>query len=125
VVSTPRMSVCGVSPDLATMIAQVAGLREVWASRSTPTEELLAQIDDALSEGYAWALTSDGRSMRTEQRLHELVSNTLVSVADGHLRALAREDTRFSHDLVALRRELAALRRERDRLRADWRASSG
>lgn len=63
--------------------------------------------------------------MRTEQRLHELVSDTLVSVADGDLRALAREHARFSHDLVALRRELAALRRDRDRLRADWRASSG
>jgi hypothetical protein len=106
------------------MIAKVAELREMWASH-TPTEALLAQIDDALTEGYAWALTGDGWSMRTEQRLHELVSDTTVSFADGDLRGLAREHARFRRDLIGLRGELAALRRDRDRLRAGWRASSG
>jgi hypothetical protein len=106
------------------MIVQVAGLCEMSAS-TTATQALLAQIEDRLTEGYAWALTGDAWSMRTEHRLHELGSDTLVVVDDHDLRALAREHARFRRDLIALRRELAALRRERDRLRADWRASSG
>jgi ABC-type phosphate transport system auxiliary subunit len=113
-----------VSPDLATVIVQVAGLREVSAS-TTATEALLAQIEDRLTEGYAWALTGDAWSMRIEQRLHELGSDTCVVFDDRGLHALAREHARLRRDLIALRRELAALRRERDRLRADWRASSG
>jgi ABC-type phosphate transport system auxiliary subunit len=90
------------------------------------TEALLAQIDDQLTEGYVWALTGDGWSMRIEQCLHQLGSDMLVAAVDDRdLRALAREHARFRRDLIALRRELAALRRERDRLRAHWRASSG
>jgi hypothetical protein len=112
-----------VSPDLATMIGHVAALREVSAS-STATEALLARIEDRLTDGYAWALNGDAWSMRFEQRLYELGSNTLV-VDDYDYRVLAREHVRFRRELAALRRELAALRRERDRLLADWRASSG
>jgi hypothetical protein len=106
------------------MIGQVAALREVSASRP-PSEALVAQMEDGLTEGYAWALTGDAWSMRTEQRLHELGSDTVAAVVVGVLRALTREHARFRRDLNALRRELAALRRERDRLRADWLASSG
>lgn len=110
-------------PDLATMTARVAELREV-SEASSATEALLAQIEDRLTEGYAWALTGDAWSTRTEQRLLELRSDTLVIVDEGD-RRLAREHIRFRRDLTALRRELAALRRERDRLRADWRVGSG
>jgi hypothetical protein len=113
-----------VCPDLATMIGQVAALREVPASR-TPTEALLAQIEDGLTEGYAWALTGDAWSMRTEQRLHALGSDALVAGDERELRALAREHARVRRDLNALRRELAALRRDLDRVRAYWLASSG
>ena len=111
------------SPDLATVTAHVAQLREV-SENSTATEALLVQIEDRLTEGYAWALTGDAWSMRTEERLHELRSDTLV-VDDHDHRALARGHIRFRRDLTALRRELAALLRERDRLRADRRACSG
>ena len=112
------------SPDLATMTGHVAALREVSAG-STATETLLAQIEDRLTEGYAWALNADAWSMRTEQRLHELGNDTLVVVDDCDYRGLAHEHVLFRRELSALRRELAALRRERDRLRADQRASSG
>ena len=112
------------SPDLAAMTAQVAELRKV-SEASSATEALLARIEDRLTEGYAWALAGDAWSMRTEQRLHELCSGTLVIVDDRDRRGLAREHIRFRRDLTALRRELAALRRERDRLRADWRVRSG
>jgi hypothetical protein len=112
------------SPDLVTMIGRVAGLREASAS-STATEALVAQIEDRLTEGYAWALAGDAWSMRIEQRLREPGSDTLVVVDDGDHRALAREHACFCRDLVALRRELAALRRERDRLRAYGRVRSG
>jgi len=114
---------CGVSPDLATMIVRAAGLREVSASR-TPTEALLARIEDALTEGYAWALTGDAWSMRAEQRLHELVSDGVVPVDERDLRALTRGHARLRQDLITLRHELAQLRRECDRLRAEWRTSS-
>jgi hypothetical protein len=106
------------------MIVQVAGLCEMSAS-TTATQALLAQIEDRLTEGYAWALNGDAWSMRIEQRLYELGSNTLVVVDDCDYRGLAREHVRFRRELAALRRELAALRRERDRLLADWRGSSG
>ncbi len=106
------------------MTAQVAQLREV-SEASSATETLLAQIEDRLTEGYAWALTGDAWSMRTEQRLHELRSDTLVIGDDRDRRGLAHEHIRFRRDLAALRRELAALRRELDRLRADWRVRSG
>jgi len=105
------------------MIDRAAGLRAVSANR-TPTEALLARIEDALTEGYAWALAGDAWSMRAEQRLHELVSDTLVAVDDRDLRALAREHARLRRYLMALRRELAQLRSDCDRLRADWRALS-
>jgi hypothetical protein len=82
-----------VSPDLATVIGRAAEMRAVSANR-TPTEALLARIEDALIEGYAWALTGDAWSMRAEQRLHELVSDTLVPAGDRDLRALTRERAR-------------------------------
>jgi ABC-type phosphate transport system auxiliary subunit len=103
----PDTGPCDVSPDLAT------------------TEALVAQIDDRLTEGYAWALTGDALAMRTERRLRQLRSDPLVAVDDRGLHALASEHARLRGDLVAMRRELSALRRERDRLRAHWRASSG
>ncbi len=105
------------------MTARVAELREV-SEASSATEALLAQIEDRLTEGYAWALSGDAWSMQTEERLHELRSDKLV-VDDHDHRALARGHIRFRRDLSALRRELSALRREHDRLRADWRAWSG
>ena len=101
-----------------------AGPCDVASPDIATTEALLAAIDDRLTEGYAWALSGDAWSMRTERLLHELGSDTLA-VHDRGLRLLAREHARFRRDLIALRRDLAALRRERDRLRADWRASSG
>jgi len=106
------------------MIGHVAALREVSAS-STATEALLAQIEDRLTDGYAWALNGDAWSMRFEQRLYELGSKPLVGVDDCDYRTLAPAYLRFRRELAALRRELGALRRERDRLLADWRASSG
>jgi ABC-type phosphate transport system auxiliary subunit len=103
----PDTGPCDASPDLAT------------------TEALLAQIDDRLTEGCAWALSGDALAMRTERRLRQLRSDPLVAVDDRGLHTLAREHARLRRDLVVVRRELAALRRERDRLRAHWRASSG
>ena len=99
------------------MIERVAALRVDLRGR-TPGEALLAQIEDTLTEGYAHALTGDAWSMRSEQRLHDLISNSESPVRGRELRALAYEHARFQGDVIALRRELAELRHDRDRLRA-------
>ncbi|MDQ3678475.1 MAG: hypothetical protein M3401_17040 [Actinomycetota bacterium] len=110
-------------PDLLTMIDRVAQLREEVAS-GAPHEAVLAKIEDGLSEGYAWALSGDAWSIRTEQRLHALVNDARAPVRGPDRRVLAREHTVCQRELIALRRELAGLRRERDRLFADLPAPS-
>jgi hypothetical protein len=119
-----RLNAAGSGADCGQRHPADAGPGDVASPDLATTEALLAQIDDRLTEGYAWALSGDAWALRTEQCLHALASDTL-SVDDRGLRLLAREHARFRRDLVALRRELAALRRERDRLRAYWRALSG
>ena len=109
-------------PELATMTERVAALRERSAAPAA-AEAVLDEIEDALAEGYAQALAGDAWSMRSEQRLHDLISS-VDPVRGGDLRTLAGDHTRFQHDLIELRRELAALRRERDRLRATTQASA-
>jgi ABC-type phosphate transport system auxiliary subunit len=119
-----RLNAAGSGADRGQRHPGDAGPGDVARPDLATTEALLAQIDDRLTEGYAWALSGDAWSMRTEQLLHELDGDTLA-VDDRGLRLLAREHVRFRRDLIALRRELAALRRERDRLRAYWRTLSG
>jgi hypothetical protein len=83
---------------------------------ANPPDGLLAQIDEALTAGYAWALSGDAWSIATEERLHELMRDP---ASIGELGALPGDHARFQQDLIALRRALSELWRERDRLRAD------
>lgn len=99
------------------MIERVAALRAGVRGR-TSRDALLAEIEDTLTEGYAHALSGDAWSMRSEQRLHDLISNPESPVRGRELRALTYEHARFQSDVIALRRELAELRNDRDRLRA-------
>ena len=99
------------------MIERVAALR-VHVRGRTSGHALLAEIEDTLTEGYAHALSGDAWSMRSEQRLHDLISNSESPVRGRELRALATEHARFQNDVIALRRELAELRNDRDRLQA-------
>ena len=105
------------------MTTQVAGLRRE-AIGYEPPKALLERIEDALSEGYGLALEGDAWSMRSEERLHEIISDTTTPVRGRALRTIATEHARFERDLIALRRELAELRRQRDRLYARSHASS-
>ena len=98
------------------MIERVAALRADVRGR-TPGDALLAEIEDTLTEGYAHALSGDAWSMRSEQRLHDLIYSE-SPVRGRELRALANEHARFQRDVLALRRELAELRHDRDRLQA-------
>jgi len=102
-------------PDLATVIERVAALRQ-RARGHAPSERLMAEIEDTLTEGCAHALAGDAWSMRSEQRLHELISDAGSPVRGRELRSLAGEHARFQNDVMALRRELADLRNDRDRL---------
>lgn len=102
-------------PDLPTIIQRVA-LLHAHACRPAPDETLLTQIEDMLSEGYAQALTADAWSIRTEQRLHELLNNPKVRGRE--LRSLTKEHASVQRDVVVLRRALAELRHDRDRLHA-------
>ena len=111
------------SPDLKVMIERVVRLREDLAGRQ-PSRALLAEIEDVLTEGYARALTGDAWSTRTEQRLHELISDASTPVRGGDLRAIATDHASFQRDLIELRRELTALWHARDRLRTDSRSVS-
>ncbi|MGH2839854.1 MAG: hypothetical protein ACRDKY_03395 [Solirubrobacteraceae bacterium] len=105
------------------MIERITRLREE-STRSSRREALLEDIEDALSEGYARALTGDAWSEQTEHRLHELLTDIDVPARGRTLRMLAREHTGFQAELIALRRELAELQRDRDRLRAGSAAHS-
>lgn len=111
------------APDLVTMIERVAALLAQVGGR-TPGEALLAEIEDTLTEGCAHALSGDAWSMRSEQRLHDLIGEERSAVRGRELRTLATEHARFQRDVIALRRELAELRVECDRLRAGSRAVS-
>ena len=106
------------------MTERVAALR-VHLRGKAPGDRLLAQIEDTLTEGYAHALSGDAWSTRSEQRLHDLISDAESPMRGRELRALANEHASFQSDVVALRRELAALRQDRDRLRAGSHARSG
>lgn len=99
------------------MIKRVAALRE-QVHTSAPGETLLAEIEDTLSEGYAHALTGDAWSMRSEQRLHELINDSRSALRGRDLRHLANQHAAFERDVIALRRALAELRQDRDRLQA-------
>jgi len=104
-----------VRPDLLDITQRVARLRgDTVGGDASP--ELLARIEDALSEGYGRALTGDAWSMRTEARLQEIISDTSTPVRGRALRTIATEHAQFERDLIGLRRELAELRRDRDRL---------
>ena len=105
------------------MIERVAALRARARGRRA-SETLVAEIEDTLTEGYAHALTGDAWSMRSEQRLHDLINDAESPMRGRELRALTTEHASFQRDVVALRRELAALRQDRDRLRADSHASA-
>ncbi len=105
------------------MIDRTARLRAASAGAGS-SEALLEEIEDALCAGYAEALTGDAWSMRTEQRLRELVDDVLTATGGRELRAVAKEHARFQGELVALRRHLAELRHNRDRLRAALPVSS-
>jgi len=109
------------SPDLRLMIERVTGLREQLAFRA-PSQAVLDEIEDVLTEGYARALTGDAWSMRTEQRLHELISDASTPVRGGDLRAIAADHASFQRDLIDLRRELTELWHARDRLQEGVRA---
>ena len=112
-------------PDLATMIERVQGLRARTRGRAGGADEpLLVQIEDVLTEGYAHALDGDAWSMRSEERLHELISDTESVVRGRELRKLSSEHARFQREIVMLRRELAELRHDRDRMRSGARASA-
>jgi hypothetical protein len=97
-----------VPPDLASITQRVTRLRARPVVGARPD----AELEDALAAGYAAALAGDAWSMRTEQRLYELMSE-LTPGAGGELRALATEHVRFQRELVALRRDLAELARAR------------
>ena len=112
-------------PDLVNIIERVEALRAQTDVRAGEADEaLLAQIEDLLTEGYAYALDGDAWSMRSEERLHELINDTDSIVRGRELRQLASEHARFQREVVALRRELAELRHDRDRVRALARAAS-
>jgi len=110
-------------PELVTISERIASLRNRSAS-AAGGQALVAEIEDALAHGYAEALAGDAWSMRTEQRLQELISDTDVPVRGRELRVLASEHSGFQRDLIALRRELAELCHDRDRLRAGSHATS-
>jgi hypothetical protein len=101
-------------PDLTPISARVVRLRENSAGVA-PTAELLAEIEDALMEGYACALSGDAWSLATEQRLHELMTDPN---SGSELGALAADHASFQRQLIGLRRALSELWRDRDRLRA-------
>jgi hypothetical protein len=100
-------------PDLAPIHARVHGLRE-RSAHAAGSDELFAEIEDALMEGYAGALSGDAWSLATEQRLHELMT---APDAGDELGGLAAEHARFQRQLIALRRSLSELWRDRDRMR--------
>lgn len=105
-------------PDLATMIERVHALHEQIRDRAGVDRAMLEKIEDVLTEGYARALEGDAWSMRSEERLHELIGDTGLPVRARELRTLATAHARFQNEVIALRRELAELRHDRDRLHA-------
>ena len=102
------------------MIESVARLRDASAT-SAPSEALVAEMEAALTTGYAWALAADGCSMRIEERLHEAVTDP-----SGHAAAeLGGKHARLREDLMTPRQALAGLRSDRDRVRMRLPARSG
>lgn len=105
-------------PDLATMIRRVEAMRARLATVAAADEALLESVEDMLTEGYAHALDGDAWSIRSEERLHELISDTDSPVRGRELRMLAADHARCQHEVITLRRELAELRHDRERVPA-------
>jgi hypothetical protein len=104
-------------PDVQSATDRVIAIRA--RLRGEPGREgSLKECDDALSEGYAQALTADAWLARTEQRLHELIDDTSIPVRGRDLRMLVREHGEVERAVIELRRELDGLRRDHDRLQA-------
>jgi hypothetical protein len=102
--------------DLVAVLGCVTRQRDASAT-TTPSDALVAEIDDALTTGYACALAADGCLMRLEERLREAVADASGPGA-GRLRALGDEHARLREDLTTLRQALAGLRSDRDRVLA-------
>ena len=107
-------------PDLTPITGRVAGLHAASVDDSS-AEGLLAEINDALTEGYAWALHGDAWSIATEERLYDLMTEPGSS---GELGSLAADHAVFQRQLMELRRSLSELWRDRDRLRGNPRAAA-
>lgn len=110
-------------PDLVTMTERATRLRAQVVGGS-PTQQLLTEVDDALADGYAMALSGDAWSMRVGQRLHDLIVQAVGNDRDQRLRALSNERACCQRELDDLRRALVGLRAARDSLRARSRAPS-
>lgn len=98
------------------MTERVVALRD-RVRRPAASEALSAEIEETLTEGYAHALSGDAWSMRSEQRLHDIINDPDSPARGKEIRALANEHAAVQRDIFSLRRELAELRQDRDRLR--------
>lgn len=78
-------------------------------------DALLAEIEDALSGGYAEALAGDAWAERARRTLLRPVDEAPTRKSR-ELREMSAQHVRFQRDLDALRCELGALKDARDRL---------
>jgi hypothetical protein len=97
--------------DLIERLEQLAAR----ADRSSGDAALLAELEDALSVGYAGALSGEGRLVQLEERLAALLATSgeerapeLRRIVSEH-RALERSVARLRAALEPLRRQFVAL----------------
>jgi hypothetical protein len=99
-----------VPKKLATVIDRIHRLLERIESGDYPER---AQLEETLTDGYAWALSLDGECARLERRISEQAAELSGDPGDEHARelsSLARLLTRRRHQLTELRTLLAALK---------------
>jgi hypothetical protein len=83
----------------------------VRADSSSGDAELLAEIEDALSAGYADALSGEGRLVQLEDRLDALLNSSGEARAE-ELRRIVTEHRALERSVARLRAALEPLRRQ-------------
>ena len=90
--------------DFADLEQRIETLSERAAARPDPA--ILAEMEDTLSEGYARALTAEGRMKQLDQRLEDALDRADAA----EIRSVARERQQLARRVERLRTRLITMR---------------
>jgi hypothetical protein len=97
--------------DYTHLLDRIATLRERSRTAAVGAEEMLVEIEAVLCDGYAEALAGEGRLVRLEERLDEILDRGDESRAR-ELRVIVRDHRDVEAAVLRLRSALAGMHDE-------------